>query len=412
MTKKLKMENYDLKNNFSSVPREEKIKVLLDYAKECYKNGHKPSKREIRRKFHVEIYNYFKNTPDYHRKAGIEISLRNYPKEEAKKLIIGFVQNKVKDNNFPMRKEIEKELGIKLSTYFKVLNVLYEKAGVDFSLVQKEINNKILASHTYSKDEIQRQKQQIKDFITTNVGHGFYPSVHHIQKNLNLSFYNLYDDIFEVYKDANVDYERPSPILLGKKKERVFTKIVKELLQKMDYKIIRVSIESIGDFNRYSDMTVEDKNGKKYLIEIKAYREDYHITKREFNQLINYLEKENLSNGIFITTSNTIKCEFEHIKFINGKSLIELLKTYNMSHYLEQIQWIQKSRVNLKEREEYMESLKKKILTYVQLKTSLPTKREIQKKFGIDLRSVFGEQKPYEKLKTEIENLGTFFPRI
>ena len=119
MTKKLKMENNDLKNNLSDLSREEKIKMLLDYARECYKNGHKPSKKEIRKKFHVEIYNYFKNTPDYHRKAGIEISLRNYPKEEAKQIITKFVCNKAKDGVYPNRKEIEKELKIHFSAYVK-----------------------------------------------------------------------------------------------------------------------------------------------------------------------------------------------------------------------------------------------------------------------------------------------------
>lgn len=219
------MKNNDLKNNLSGMSREEKIKLLLDYARECYKNGHKPSKKEIRRKFHVEIYNYFDNTPDYHRKAGIEISLRNYPKEEAKKLIIDFVQNYSKLRFYPNRKQVEGELKISLKGYFNDLKDLYCRAGVDYLLVQNEIKNKILLSHTHSKSKIELQRKQIKDFIKANVANGFYPSVHHIQKNLNLSFYNLYNNIFEAYKDAEVEYERPSPILLGKKKKKFLLKL-------------------------------------------------------------------------------------------------------------------------------------------------------------------------------------------
>lgn len=411
MTKKLKMKNNDLKNNFSSMSREEKIRTLLDYARECYKNGYKPTKRGIRKRFHVEIYNYFKNIADYHQKAGISISLRNYPKEKAKKLIINFLHNKAKENYFPMRTEIEKELRIHLSSYFKDLQELYNNASVDYTFVENVIKQKILSVNTHPPTELKEQKELIKKFIKNNVANGFYPGVKQIQKSLNLAFYNLYNNIFEAYKDAEVEYERLSPILLGRKKEQIFTKIVKDLLIRMGYKIIRVSIESESDFNRYADITIEDKDGTKRLVEIKAYREDYHITKREFKQLVKYLEKEKVSSGIFITTSNTEKCEFGQIKFINGKSLIELLMVHNLSFYLRQIQWIQKSRVNSKEREEHKEYLKKKILNYAHLKNNLPTKKEIQEKFGIDLRSVFGEEKPYEKLKKEVKSLSSLAPR-
>ncbi|MEK6946982.1 MAG: hypothetical protein AABX32_05245 [Nanoarchaeota archaeon] len=257
-------------NNLSHMSREEKINMLLDYARECYKTGHKPSKKEIRRKFHVEIYNYFDNTPDYHQKADIPVSLRNYPKEEAKKLIINFIQNRAKENYFPMRTEIEKELGIHLSSYFKNLEGLYNNTSVDYAFVENAINKKILSVNTHSPTQLKGQKGLITKFIKHNVKKGYYPGVRQIQKSLNLAFYNLYDNIFEAYKDAYVEYERPSPILLGKRKEKVFTKIVKELLIKIGFKIIRVSIESETDFNRHADMVLEDKEGKKYLVRGRA----------------------------------------------------------------------------------------------------------------------------------------------
>jgi len=410
MYKKSEIEIKDLKGRSSKMSKEEKIEMLSGYAKECYRKGHKPTKKEIRNKFHLEIYNYFKNIADYHNKAEIEVSLRNCSKEEARRLIIEFVQNKSEDKIYPNRKEIEKALGIKLSTYFKNLRDLYENVNISYSLVENAINKKVLSSHTYNNSELEKQKQLIRDFIKTRVVKGFYPSVQHIQKSLNLSFYNLYNNIFEAYKDAEVEYERPSPILLGKKKEEVFTKIVKELLIKTGFKITRVSIESETDFNRHSDMTVEDKNGIKYLIEIKAYRRDYSIERREFQQLLDYLKKENLPNGIFITTSNTKKCNFGNIQFINGKTLKELLKIHGLGHYIKQIQWIQQSRVNSKERERYRVVMKKKIFDYIRLKTNIPTKKEIQKKFGIDLRTIFGEIRPYEKLLNDVEKLGALTP--
>ncbi len=37
-----------LKNNIRNMCKEDKRKVLLDYARECYMKGHKPSKKDIR----------------------------------------------------------------------------------------------------------------------------------------------------------------------------------------------------------------------------------------------------------------------------------------------------------------------------------------------------------------------------
>ncbi len=325
-------------------------------------------------------------------------------------LIIDFVKNKANDGIYFGRRELENKLKISIRTYFKDLKELYEKADIDFSLVKKDIENKMLLPHTYKIDELEKQRNLIKEFIQENVSRSVYPSVIYIQKSLNLAFYNLYNNIFEAYADAEVDYERPSPIILGRKKEILLTKIVKELLTKMGFKIIRVSIESVEDFNRYADITIEDKNGIKYLVEVKAYREDYGITKREFAQLLRYMKKEDISQGIFITTSNTKKCNFENINFINGNALIELLKIHKLIDYLDQIEWIQKARVNLKEREEYKNTVRNKILLYITYTDNLATKKEIEKKFRVDIRTYFGEGAPYEKLVAEAKKLSALSP--
>ncbi len=257
--------------NLMNTNKNEKIQMLIDYAKECCKNGHKPTKKEIRRKFHLEIYNYFESIPDYHKKAGIILSVRSYSKEEAKKIIVEFLHKNAKNEYYPTRKEIEKELNIKFSTYFKDLKDLYNNADIDYDLVKQNIRNKILTPNTYNPSTLSEQKKSVQELIQQKVKDGYYPSVHYLQHELSLSFYNLYDDIFGAYKDAGIDYERISPIILGKKKELAFTQIVKELLQKMGFTIQRVSIESEKDFNRNSDMAVLDSNGKKFLVEIKAY---------------------------------------------------------------------------------------------------------------------------------------------
>jgi hypothetical protein len=379
-----------------------KIQMLLDYAKECYKRGHRPTKKDIRQKFHLEIYNYFKNTADYHKKAGIILSLNNCSKDEARRKIIDFIHKKAEEKEYPSRRRIDKKLKIHLPTYFDSLEELYRQAGIDHSLVEQTIKNKILKSNTYNEDILAKQKESIKRLIRQKTKQGFYPSVNYIQKKLSLSFYNLYYDIFEAYKDAGVNYERVSPIILGKKKEQIFTKIVKELFQRMGFTIQRVSIESETDFNRNADMTVLDKDGNRVLVEIKAYRADYCITCREFGQLQRYLKKENINKGIFITTSNSKKCLFDNIRFIDGYSLIELLKKYCLEHNIPTIKWIQESRVNSYEKIEHDNQIKVRIIDYVKSQDKIPTKKEIQKKFKADLRTYFGEVRPYEKLVQSI----------
>lgn len=405
----MKVNNANGNMNWS---RKNKIKMLLEYAKTSDKNGYKPTKRGIRKEFHLEIYNYFKNITDYYEKAGIEIPLRHHKKENVRALLTEYIKEKAKINHYPGSKELEGKFKISFRTYFKDIREVYNRAAVDYSLAKTSIKNRILASHTYSEDVLGKQKESIKKFIQESVAKGIYPSVNYIQNKLSLSFYNLYDDILQAYKEAGIEYNRPSPILLGKEKEKIFTGIVKILLVKMGFTIKRVSIESKIKFNRYADITVKDKDGKLCLVEIKAYREDYCITKREFFQLLKYLEKERIPKGIFITTSNTRECSFGEIQFINGRKVIELLKEYKLMKYARLIRWVQEARINSNERKKHVEAAKKEIFEYMRGRRDVPTKKEIQKIFRIDLRSLFGEVRPYEKLLDEATELGTLQPRV
>jgi hypothetical protein len=382
----------------SKLDRDEKKELLLQYAKESYKTGHKLTKKEIRKKFHLEVYNYFKDISDYHTKAGIPASMRNYKKEEAKKLIVGYLHKKALNGIYPTRKELEKEFNIHLSTYFRSLKATYDTASINYALVEQNIRNKTVLSHTHDLKTLDEQRKSIKELIKQSVKEGFYPSVHYLQSTLSLSFYNLYDNILEAYSDAGISYERISPIILGKNKERAFTQIIKELFQRMGYIIERISIESKETFNRGADMTLVDKEGNTFLVEIKAYHKDYCITHREFEQLQHYLETEGLQKGIFVTTSISQKCLCENIRFMNGQSIISLLQKYDLSHYIPTIKWVQESRVNSKEKQVHDSQIRAKIIDYVKFQDKMPTKKEIEKKFKLDLRTYFGKVKPFENL--------------
>jgi len=157
--------NNDFRNN--TTPREEKIKMLLDYAKDCYKEGHKPTKKEIRRKFHLEIYNYFKNIADYHKKADINLSLRNYKKNQARQYILNYVITQVARGNYPNRKELEFNLKIHVSTYFKNLKEIYNSIGIDYRLVEDK-NEKIIANARLGAYTLEQGKELISNYIKTD----------------------------------------------------------------------------------------------------------------------------------------------------------------------------------------------------------------------------------------------------
>jgi hypothetical protein len=394
-----------MNNNFSKISREKKINMLLEYAKECYEKGLKPTKKTIRKKFHLEVYNYFKNIADYHQKAGIPIAIRHYPRDEARAIIGEYVSGKSGKNKYPGFREIEKTFRIKFFTYFKSIDELYELSDVDISQVKKARN----LSRFYSGEVINQQKDTIKELIRLTVKNGFYPGIVYIQKKLKLSFYNLYNNIYEAYRAAGVPYDRPSPIILGKKKELLLTEIVKALFLKMNFNIERVSLESV-DFNKRADLTVSDQFGHSYLVELKAYKSGYHLSRREFSQLSTYLKKEGVKFGIFITTSATARCNFPNIWFINGDFLKKLLKQYGLSNYLPSVEWIQQSRVNTKQRQRYLRWRKQQIKDYTVALGYIPSKRQLEKALKLDIRSVFGENRPYAVLLKEFKSLRPFSP--
>lgn len=384
--------------------------LLISYAKDCFLKGIKPTKRCIRQKFHIEIYNYFKNIKELYEQTGIDIPLRFYSKKEARSILADYISREAKNEYYPNRLETEKKFQINLKTYFNDLRDLYNFSEINYLHVEEANLNRMNEARFHSPEFIASQKELIKEFIIQHVKRGVYPSVPFIQQKLNLAFYNLYDDIYTAYRDANVTYDRLSPILLGKKKEILLTNVIKKLFLRMNFKILRVSIESLSDFNRGADMTIIDNEGKKYLVEVKAYREDYHVSVREFMQLIKYMNEEEISSGIFITTSRTMKCPFENIRFINPESLLQLLKFHGMQYYLPTIRWIQKSRVNSTERKEFIATRKQMIFQYIKSQPSFPKRAEIERKLGIDIRSVYGKEHAFEKLKKEVGNLGTFLP--
>jgi len=186
------------------------------------------------------LYNYFKNIFDLYQKIGVQVPLEFCPKSYARAKIIEYVQKEYAKGRFVGIKELCSLLCIKLSTYFKSMEDLYSKSGIDLELYRKSLFDR--SDKTYSDEKNEENKKRIKRLIRKSVDLGFYPSTSLIQKRLNLKFYKYFKNIQEAYKEANVVYDRPCPTILGKKKEEVLTEIAIKLLENMNYKVKRVSI--------------------------------------------------------------------------------------------------------------------------------------------------------------------------
>lgn len=393
----------------SKLTKNQKRKQILQYAQKIYQKEKRfVSKREIRKVFHLEIYNYFENIFDMYQKINIDVPLYFCPKDYARRKILEFVREKSKEGLYPTKTEITAHFGIRIYTYFKNIKDIYEKANIDFSLYEKR---KYGIEHPlYSEEQITNIKKDIINYILDKTKKGFYPGAHQIQRKHNLSFYRYFTDIEDAYEKAGIEYQRVSPITLGKKKEEVFTRIIIQLLEKMNYKIKRVSIFDEKNRNKGEDIKAS-YNGQDVLIELKAYRKDYSIIKREMMQLNSYLINQNIQKGIFITTSNKVNYKLPNIQVINGYNLFHLLEKYRLDNFIKEIRWIQDERVNLNERINFIELKRKEIIDFVVNFKGIPTKKQIEKNLLLSMKSYFKEQS-FEKLIKKIKNTSIDSARV
>ncbi len=374
--------------NTKSICKKRKQEIILDYVRKIYEKERRfVSKREIRNIFHVELYNYFKNIFDMYRQINVEVPLCYCPRDYAVNKILEFVKNRSKQGLYPTKIELEQGLRIHIRTYFKNLKEIYEKVGINFKLYEKrkyEIEHPI-----YSEKKTQEIKNKTFNYLRNKTKKGFYPGVNQIQKELKIAFYKYFSNPYEAYISAGLEYERVSPITLGKKKEEMLTNIFLLLLDEMSYEIKRVSIYDKQKFNKGEDIRAIDINNNEVLIELKAYRKDYNIIKREIEQLGSYMKKQKINKGLFITTSNKVNYKLHNIKIINGYKLIELLKKYNLNHLIKNIRWIQEERVNLYDRIEFKERKRREITEFIINHHSLPSVNEIEDNLKIDMRTYF-----------------------
>lgn len=387
--------------------KDEKRSIILDYARRKYYTERRfVSKREIRRVFHVELYNYFENIFDLYQKIDVDVPLCFCQKDYARKKIVRYIQEKSKEKIYPLKNEIEKELKIHIFTYFRNLESLYKKAKVDFSLYR--LRRESIEHPVYTKEQINQKRKLIAELIQKEYKDGRYVSVPEIQRLLNLKFDLYFCNIKEAYRIAKVRYQRPCPTILGKNKETVLTKVVIELFKRMGYRIERVSIFDKKDPNKFEDLKIINKDGVIYLVELKAYRKEQRISGREISQLMKYLYEQKIENGLFVTTSETILSKKNSLILVDGVKLKSLLKEYDLECHLKKIEWIQNAKVDLKENLKIKKIKRKEIIEFIAGFDGTPTVKIIEQNLGLDMRTYF--DRPFgeliKKIKINSDNGG------
>ncbi len=347
--------------------------------------------------------NYFKNLFEMYQRLNIDISLGYSPRAYATSKIIEFVRLKSKEGLYPTKIEIEHEFGVQIYTYFKNIEDLYSKAGVDYQLHLE----KIRTSNFYSLQKTQEQKEKIINYIKERNNLGYFAGVLEIQHKSGLKFYKYFKSAQEAYGEANINYSRVCPIILGKNKEKVLTEITLHLLVELGYTIKRASIFDSQRFNKGPDIEILDKNGKEILVEIKAYHSRYWITTKEIQQLTNYMKQRNISQGFFITTATKINHNPQNIKIIDGDQLISLLQQNYLGSFIEKIKWIQEEKVNSIVRENEFMKKKQEIVRYISSLEKIPSQREIEQRLKISLKTYFANP-PRRTLINEVNKANIY----
>ncbi len=318
-------------------------------------------------------------------------------REHGKNEIIKYVRNCVKRGIYPTYTEIINKFHIGMQSYFSSIKEIYILAGFSYEDVNKQkiIQKGKRISEKKRRFSIENGRKKIMEFIKQESSKGHFPGRHEIQERLGIHFHTYFKDIKEAYKQAGVDLKkvRYTPFI-SEEKERKLTKVAIMLLEKMDYKTIKINGKN------GPDILVKDKNDEIIPVELKAYHRNVNIPisnifrdrENEVEQLNRYIKQYKASYGILITTTDRIKIKIpKNIILINNKKLISLLSKYKLAQHIPTIEFIRNTYSHY-DRSLHEMKMKRKIINYIKSKTSsghYPSMREIQNKFGINVKTYF-----------------------
>ncbi len=174
---------------------------ILKYTAEKWKKGEYVSRREIFRKFRVNLNSYFSGgTTEIYKKLKIDPELipnyrmsRNFDKEKFKKRVISFVKEENKRRHFPTYKEIQRK--------FNCLPRLFFPGGVrEIAKLSGIKYNRKFASKTPEEKEFIKQK--IIEYTKEKLQKGYYPGYQDFRKDFLIGPLNYFNTIEEIYRKA------------------------------------------------------------------------------------------------------------------------------------------------------------------------------------------------------------------
>lgn len=248
-------------------------------------------------------------------------------------------------------------------------------------------------------------KEEILNYIRMEVANGYCPTYMGIEEKFHTNMRTHFSGIRDAYELAGVPYKRePNPFLNYEKEEKL-TAISVRIFIKKGYFIEKTSI---GPRGSGPDIILKDRNENLIPVEIKAYHRFGKIKGKQGDKFSKYLRNEiaqllryevQLKSPYGYLVTSTDRKTFQHInkrvRILFSKDIKKLLIEYGMQHELTTIDWIRET-VSLVETKERIESVRNAIMVFVKKefeKGKYVSKREIQKKFRIDLRSYFKSMK-------------------
>jgi len=248
-------------------------------------------------------------------------------------------------------------------------------------------------------------KEEILEYIKLEAAKGHYPTFMEIEEKFRTNMRTHFSSIREAYWLAGVPYKREPDPFLRYKKERKLARISVKVFRKMGYMIEKISI---GPRGRGPDIILKNRNGDLIPAEIKAYQKFGKIKEKrgdtfsrylgnEIAQLLKYETQLRSPYGYLVTSTNrkTFQHTDQRIRILFSRDIRKLLIEYGMEKELRTLDWIRET-TSLAEKEEKIKTTQNAIVDFVKKeleKGKYASKREVQAKFKIDLRSYFKSMK-------------------
>lgn len=228
------------------------------------------------------------------------------------------------------------------------------------------------------------KKRKLIAYIKAEVKKGRYHSLRFLQNKFRTRIYDEFESVYDLYRKAGIEYKQKNSQELKNKKATIFTKIVLDVLHKIDLEVL----DANDVHNRGVDIITTDSEDRLVGIELKAFNKYEPIKKRNLEQAKNFL-REGFYKIILITTTSRVEpCVLRDDEIII--ITYEKLKALLNKSQLKAVQYIRNASVH----EITDEKTKKKqlIVKYVKGKIKQGTDftiKDIDRDLHLDIRSYF-----------------------